>query len=84
MKSKLVICALVALSASPIIVSAQATAGGGKAAVGEGRRVNAEHRARMGYAMMRRERERRIVSQPELTVSPYINFDATEIAPAGR
>jgi hypothetical protein len=82
MKSKLVICVLVALSALPIIASAQATAG--KAAVGEGRRVNAEHHARMGYAMMRRERERRIVSQPEHTVSPYINFDATEIAPAGR
>jgi hypothetical protein len=84
MKFKLVICVLVALSASPIIASAQDTAGRGKGAVGEGRRLNAEPRARTGYAMMRRERERRTVAQPELAVTPYINFDATEIAPAGR
>jgi hypothetical protein len=85
MKSKLVICVLIALSASTIIASAQDPARGGKGAVGEGRRLNTEPRTWTGgYAMMRRERERRTVDQPELTVAPYINFDATEIAPAGR
>jgi hypothetical protein len=49
----------------------------------EVRRLNAEHRALNGYAMM--PRERRTVGQPgPVTMTPDINIDATEIAPAGR
>jgi hypothetical protein len=92
MKSKLAIYVLVALSGSTIIASAQGSSGGGRGAAtipgagvraGEGRRLNAEPGTRTGYAMMRRER--RTVGQPEpVTATPYINFDATEVAPAGR
>jgi hypothetical protein len=68
MKSKLVICVLVALSASTIMASAQDTAGGGKRAVGEGRRLNAEPGTRTGYAMM--PHERRPVGQPSGATAP--------------
>ena len=95
MISKLTICVLVVLSASTIIASAQGPTGGGKGAVGgaaipgaevharEGRRLNAEPGTTTGSAV--RRRKRRTVGQPEpVTVTPYINFDATEIAPAGH
>jgi hypothetical protein len=92
MKSKLVICVLLALSASTTIASAQGPAGRGRGAAtipgsdvraGEGRRLNSEAGRTRSFAMMRHGR--RTVGQPEsVTVAPYINFDATEIAPAGR
>ena len=79
------IAAVLALLGSAAVAQTNASKGyiGAYGPDREVRRLNAERRTWNGYAMM--PRERRTVGQPgPVTMTPDINVDATEIAPAGR